>query len=55
MLCHSKFHFRPQLCGEEHQCTISSFPFFLKKDRPKKQKNNQIITNKIEAINILGL
>ena len=46
MFCYSKFHFKQQLCGEEHQYKIRTFLFLL-----KKQKK---IANKNEAINILG-
>ena len=39
MLCYLKFHFKQQLCGEEHQYFASPFLFFLKKTMPKKAIN----------------
>ena len=36
MLCYLKFHFKQQLCGEEHQYTVGPFHFFLKKTQAKK-------------------
>ena len=39
MLCYLKFRFKQQLCGEDHY-TTSSFLFFLKEARPKKQPKN---------------
>ena len=38
MLCYLQFRFKQYFCEEEHQLTTSSFLFFLKKNRPKKQK-----------------
>ena len=36
MLCYLKFHFKQQLCGEEHQYFANPFPFCFKKTMPKK-------------------
>ena len=39
MLCYLKFPFKQKFCGEEYQYTANPFLFFfLKKNRPRKQK-----------------
>ena len=43
LLCYLKFHFQQKLCGAQYQYAARSFPFFLKKSSPKKQKSLTLI------------
>ena len=43
MLCYLKFHFKQQLCGEEHQYTKGTFLFFLKKPSLNNNNNKKVI------------